>query len=118
MSMEMRVIGIDQFISRLQQLDQRVRSNARDAVNASVLEGQQMAMALSPVRSGYLRSRNQIHAAGGLTNVILYELYNDAPYARFVEWGTRKMRAHPFMTPAVEYARMRLARRLASVVSL
>jgi len=49
----------------------------------------------TPVRTGYLRSRNSYQ----ISKNELY-LQNDAPYAGFVEYGTYKMKAQPFMKPA------------------
>lgn len=53
----------------------------------------------APVDTGYLRS--SIHAesksAGKEADVMV-----DAPYAAYVEYGTFKMAAQPFLTPAVE----------------
>jgi HK97 gp10 family phage protein len=48
------------------------------------------------VDTGYMRSRNTYVIASN-------ELYlqNDAPYAIYQEKGTYKMKAHPFMNPAV-----------------
>lgn len=53
------------------------------------------------VDTGYLKSRNA-------WNVLQNELYvhNDCPYGKYQEYGTYKMRAHPFMRPAV-YNHMR-----------
>ena len=49
-----------------------------------------------PVDTGYLRSRNEYKIASN-------ELYlqNDCFYAKFQEFGTYKMKAQPFMRPAV-----------------
>lgn len=48
-----------------------------------------------PVRTGYLKSRNKYTIA---RNELF--LQNDAPYAVYVEMGTYKMAAQPFMRPA------------------
>lgn len=49
-----------------------------------------------PVDTGYLRSRNEYVIASN-------ELYlqNDCFYAKFQEFGTYKMKAQPFMRPAI-----------------
>jgi HK97 gp10 family phage protein len=49
----------------------------------------------TPVDTGVLKSNN-------MAEIIRNELtlYNNTPYAKFVEFGTYKMRAQPFMRPA------------------
>ena len=66
-----------------------------------------------PVRTGRLRDSIQILGWGpgwisaGAT----------APYARFVEWGTRYMRARPFWTPAVWEAVKRIQARIVDLTA-
>ena len=49
-----------------------------------------------PVKTGHLKSRNS-------WEIVQNELFahNDCEYAIHVEYGTHKMRAQPFMRPAV-----------------
>jgi HK97 gp10 family phage protein len=55
------------------------------------------ARSLAPVDTGYLR--DHIHAMKtGKTAIVI----SDAPYSAFVEFGTRKMAAQPFIRPAVD----------------
>lgn len=53
-----------------------------------------------PVDTGYLKSRNTFKVTRFFNQKLT--LLNDAPYAGFVEFGTSKMRAQPFMRPAME----------------
>lgn len=53
----------------------------------------------APVATGYLRSSIQ---AVSLTAGKSAEVQVGAPYAAFVEFGTYKMAARPFLTPAFE----------------
>lgn len=41
-----------------------------------------------------------------------------APYAGFVEYGTRFQSAHPFMTPAIEEARQMLSDRIGELLEV
>jgi HK97 gp10 family phage protein len=52
---------------------------------------------LVPVRTGFLRSSITRQVSGG--SFVVSAL---APYAGFIEWGTRHMAAQPYMTPAAE----------------
>lgn len=51
-----------------------------------------------PILSGYLKSRNKVIVNKPKKEI---EAYNDANYSGFVEKGTRKMRAQPFITPSI-----------------
>ena len=60
------------------------------------------------VDTGYLKSRNEYV----ISKNELY-LQNDCYYAKFQEFGTYKMRAHPFMRPAVFNHKTEIARIMA-----
>jgi HK97 gp10 family phage protein len=51
-----------------------------------------------PVKSGYLKSRNQVTVNLSKKEV---KADNDAPYSGFVEKGTKNMREQPFITPSI-----------------
>lgn len=53
-----------------------------------------------PVDTGFLRSRNRYKVSGFFK--LKLTLINDCYYAGFVEFGTSKMIAQPFIRPAFE----------------
>lgn len=61
------------------------------------------ARTLAPVRTGHLRSNSEVEGDGG-NSLIKF----NAEYAAYVELGTRKMAAQPFLTPAVNRGEKRL----------
>lgn len=67
-----------------------------------------VARTLAPVRTGHLRSNSEVEGEGG-NSLIKF----NAEYAAYVELGTRKMAAQPFLTPAVEKAESVLAEKIA-----
>lgn len=62
-----------------------------------------VARTLAPVRTGHLRSNSEVEGDGG-NSLIKF----NAEYAAYVELGTRKMAAQPFLTPAVNRGEKRL----------
>lgn len=52
-----------------------------------------------PVDTGYLKSRNQYKVSKYFVQKLT--LINDSHYALFVEYGTYKMLAQPFVRPAI-----------------
>lgn len=65
---------------------------ARTAANTAAARTARSARALAPVRTGYLRS-----TIGARDNIVTVS----APYAPYVELGTRFMAARPFLRPAL-----------------
>ncbi len=65
----------------------------------------EQARAKAPTRHGRLRKEIDfevnVTAYGNVIEGRVGVKRGDAFYARFVEWGTRKMRAQPFLRPAV-----------------
>lgn len=55
---------------------------------------------MCPVRTGYLKST----IGGEQTSDTTYEVYADAEYAQYVEYGTYKMSAQPYFEPAIRRA--------------
>lgn len=70
----------------------------RKALNEMGEYAVQMAQNYTPVRTGNLRRSLEHESEGDDT-----EVYgSDVEYAPFVELGTRKMRAQPYIRPAVD----------------
>jgi HK97 gp10 family phage protein len=66
---------------------------------------------LTPVRSGNLKRSEDYRVAE--TTVIVYA---DMPYARFVEFGTRKMAARPYLRPALMQSQPWIENRIRAAV--
>ena len=72
--------------------------DAADTVRAGANQVQARATNLAPFDTGYLKSTIEAEPAGELT----WHVVAGADYAIYQELGTSRMRAHPFMVPAVE----------------
>ena len=57
----------------------------------------------APVRTGRLRNSIQVQPSGRFRDQ--YVVGVGAPYGKFVEFGTRRMRAQPYLRPAAERVR-------------
>jgi len=75
-----------------------VEVNSRAAVKKKAEDIARDAKGRAPVQTGFLRS--SIHAVS-VAEGKSAEVQVDAPYAPFVEYGTYKMAARPFLSPAV-----------------
>lgn len=92
-------------------------SAIQDVMDATAAEAKAEAQALCPVDTGLLRSSifAEVDARGGSSRRTLV-LGANAPYALFVELGTSKMRAQPFIRPAIDRTAPRLTQNLRSAL--
>lgn len=113
--MALEVSGVLRVLENLAAYEQDAQFAIEDALEAAAKEAKEYADHHVPVRTGYLKSRTQVGKLEKDIGGVSIELFNDAPYSGFVEFGTVHMRAQPFLTPAMEYGRMRLMNRLRSM---
>ena len=104
----MSVKGWDTAIARLDAI-QRKLSEAPERAARIWLEQdfKPAAKALAPVRTGELRDSIDGEVSPGGVRV-----FADAPHARFVEEGTTKMPAQPFLGPALKQTKGKLKERI------
>lgn len=95
------VNGVSQVVKNLSKFSANVIKEVVDACEAVQQEVINNAKGRVPVRTGNLQGSIQ---PGGILiedeNVTAIVVAN-ADYASFVEWGTRRMTARPYMTPAL-----------------
>ena len=116
MNISVQVIGIPQALATLERIRVEQRGSVALAVTMATFNAQGIAMRLTPVKSGRLRAGNKVRqSTGGTQYLIINELYNDVPYAIYVCYGTRKMRARDFFTPALVEARKKLTGYLTAI---
>lgn len=102
-----QVDGMDALIVSLTAMQKNVPEKIINIMHEVGTDAKDVMDSHTPVRSGELKSRNQVQLEeGGFT------LMNDSDHALFVEEGTRKMSAQPFLAPAVEFAIQELNQRL------
>jgi HK97 gp10 family phage protein len=85
--------------NRIPQLIAAVEANARTRVVEHANKIASDARARAPVATGFLRSSIQVESVktGKEAQIVV-----GAEYGRFVEYGTYKMSAQPFLNPALE----------------
>lgn len=76
----------------------------REALSDMAEQGRKRAVQAAPKRTGRLARSIRVEKQGSL----IVGLTAAAPYAVHVEYGTRHMRARPFLTPAAEWVRTQL----------
>lgn len=90
------------FSKSVEETTKRIDSACEKSVKETCEDIQRMAKQFAPVRSGKLRDSIKIKVDGLKGEVYSGEVYSDVSYAGYVENGTRKMRARPFLRPAYD----------------
>lgn len=87
--------GLTAYSAQLGKASYAATKLAIAAVAKTTYDCQRYAKAFAPVDTGFLRSAITAEAIG-----LVGEVISNAEYSAFQEYGTWKMRAHPFMGPA------------------
>lgn len=93
--------GVDELMNKFMILEDEATSAAIEAVQANVDAIVADAQSLCPVRTGTLRDSIQGDVVVDGWNV-MGTVGTDVYYGEYVEFGTYKMAAEPYLTPAFE----------------
>jgi HK97 gp10 family phage protein len=93
----------DTFTPRLVGLTERMKSTIADALDSTGAGMEQLAKSIVTVRTGFLRD-SIFHDVAGMD----LAFGATAPYASYVELGTWRSRAQPFIRPALDAYQMKL----------
>ena len=98
----MATIAIDVKVStRFPALQALTLARAAAAIEKAALDIEAQAKSRAPVDTGLLR--NSINASP--TGPLEWTVESPVSYSVYQEFGTRKMPAHPYMLPAVEFVK-------------
>ena len=108
------VSGVEEALRRLGNLRDRLELAVFGVLMDSAGVLTEEAKAYAPIHTGNLRRSIQITEANKPEMKIVVSA--QAPYSGFVEWGSSKMAAQPFMQPAASHAAAELPRRVADKI--
>jgi HK97 gp10 family phage protein len=91
------VEGVEEFQAAMDRLDSGMQKWVHRQLASWAADVKALAKQLVPVRTGYLRSTIYARVSEWVAVVGA-----DAPYALYVEFGTRYMQARPYLYPAIE----------------
>lgn len=89
--------GVEQFKAAMAKLDSGMQRHVHEQLASWAANVKALARRIVPVRTGYLRST--IYAK---IQEWVAQIGAEATYAMFVEFGTRYMRARPYLAPAIQ----------------
>jgi HK97 gp10 family phage protein len=91
------VEGVKEFQAAMQRFDSGMQRQVHRFLASWAADVKAEAMREVPVKTGHLRS--SIYAK---VSEWVVQIGAEAAYALFVELGTRKMQAHPYLYPAIQ----------------
>jgi len=89
--------GVEEFKAAMERFDSAMQRRVHSQLAKWAADVKALAKQLVPVRTGYLRS--SIYAK---IREWVVQIGAEAAYAFFVEFGTRYMRARPYLYPAIQ----------------
>ncbi|MBP2621125.1 HK97-gp10 family putative phage morphogenesis protein [Streptococcus panodentis] len=108
MSLTYKMKGLDKFIRSTQQKGRKARIAVNQELNRSSLRVERAAKLYAPWDTGWLSESIYSMQASALGYKVISPVY----YSIYVELGTRKMNAQPFLEPAVREEEPKLMRNL------
>ncbi len=105
------VRGVPKLLRKIDMKNAAVRRAVQRQVNKSALAIQREAKRRCPVRTGALR--NSITVDFGVGEAWIGP---HMPYAAYVEYGTRRMAARPYLYPAFEQEKPKFEQNLAEAI--
>lgn len=104
MSVSFKVKGVDRLVRQLAIKSKQARIATDRQLELSSKRIERMAKVKAPVDTGALKNSIFSAKAGNLTHKVTAPQH----YAIYVEKGTRKMRAQPYLKPALDAERPKL----------
>lgn len=112
MNIKVKIDGVEEVVTNLNMINNDIRNKVQKELviaGINVLNG---ARKRCPVDTGALRNSISTKKIGDLE----VETGAYMPYAAFVEYGTSKMKAQPFLFPAYEEEKPKFLKRLKRIV--
>lgn len=111
MSIKYSVKGVDRWTKRLRDKSKQAQVATDRQLELSSKRIERSAKTGAPVDTGMLKNTIFSVKAGKLT----YKVVSPVRYAIYVEKGTRKMRAQPYLKPALDAERPKLISNLRKI---
>ena len=89
--------GVEEFKVAMANFDSGMQRHVHEQLASWAANVKALAKRIVPVRTGYLRSTIYAKIQGWVA-----QIGAEATYAMFVEFGTRYMRARPYIHPAIQ----------------
>jgi HK97 gp10 family phage protein len=115
-AIEITVVGADKIAQELGDAADKLVPAIDAAVEAGAELINDMAITLVAVRTGLLKSTIHVEPTGQMMERLVRAGGGTCNYARYIEWGTRRMSAQPFMRPSRDAREAEIVNLIASAV--
>lgn len=102
--MSVQFEGLDKLFRSFDVSKTKARNETFKAVERTVKKAQSNSKSLAAVDTGYMRDHINTQPTESHGDVITGSYESEAPYGGYVEFGTRKMSAQPYMRPGTKQA--------------
>lgn len=119
MSLRVTVENESDIIRLIQTLPPEIFAKVQQVLKNGAVRVAERARELAPVRTGHLMASIHAELGESIEGAAAFDpvqVIADTPYASFVEFGTSKMEAQPFMTPAAEQIEPEILEEIDSVL--
>lgn len=100
MSIEVKI----EFSKEFQELGDAIKKIIQEEIYRAALQTQNKARQTAPIDTGNLRRSIQATGWEDVEKDLIYHVQAKAEYAGYVEYGTKKMSARPFLEPSANEA--------------
>jgi HK97 gp10 family phage protein len=114
--MSKNVKGLKELIAVLEKIPKELDSTVDETLEANAQDIERNAKSKAPVDTGKLQQSIKALKESEKTYIIRANNTGKAPYAPFVEYGTRFQRAQPFLFPAFFAGRDRFVKDLKNLL--
>lgn len=119
MSLEVTIENESDIIRLMQTLPPEIFEKVQQVLKNGAVRLAELARELAPVRTGHLMASIHTEFGENTEGEAAFDpvqVIADTPYASFVEFGTSKMKAQPFLTPAAEQTEPEVLEEIDSVL--
>lgn len=102
--MNVEFSGLDKLLKSFDASKTRARKDTFKAVERTVKQAQANSKAVAAVDTGFMKAHINTRPTENHGDVITGWYESETPYGGYVEYGTRKMAAQPYMRPGTKQA--------------
>jgi HK97 gp10 family phage protein len=114
MAKTIRVVGIPEAIASLKRYQKKKRKDIQRELKRGAIEVRDLAVDMVAVKTGRLKGSLQIDDSD--IHLLVMRVGTNVFYGVYVEFGTRKMAARPFLFPAFFAKEGEIIRRIGNVL--
>lgn len=94
--------GVQKLFAEYDLSKESAQELTEKAIRETLSKAQQKSMAIAPVKTGYMKQNIKVSIEESSADRVVGKINAQADYSSFIENGTFKMAARPFINPSVK----------------